>query len=81
VFRELFELLDRHGDGRVLLFSIGNEFDGLSFWLWVLSELHEPSSLYEHLNCILQMDAVIGHVAMSFVELTILCLVDSLLLL
>ena len=49
---ERVELFDRHGYGRVLLLSVGYKFDCLSLRLGVLGELHEPSSLYEHFDCI-----------------------------
>jgi len=81
VLRECVELFDRHGDGRVLLFSIGYMFDGLSFRLGVLGELLEPSSLYEHFDGILQFDAIVSRVAVTFVEPTIFCFVDLLLFL
>jgi len=81
VLKECFELFDRHGDGRILLFSIGYELDGLSFRLGVFGELLEPSSLYEHFDCIFQVDAVVGHVTVTFVESILFCFVDPFLFL
>jgi hypothetical protein len=67
-----------HGDGFARLRTVTDELDGLPFFLWVLNELLEPSSLDEELNAILQMDAVIGGVIMAFVESTLFRFVDPL---
>ena len=73
----LVELFDDHGDGWVLFFSVVDEFDGLSFRLGVLGELLEPSSLYEHFDCVLQVDAIVLHMAIKFVEPTPFGFIDS----
>ena len=64
MLRELVKLLDRHGDGRVLLSLVGDQFNGFPFRLRVPGELLEPTSLYEDFNRILQMDLFISKVSM-----------------
>jgi hypothetical protein len=78
VFKETTKMFHGHGDAFARFRTVTDELDGLPFRLRVLDELFEPPSPDEELNGILQMDTVIGGVAVAFVESTVLCLVDLL---
>jgi len=47
-------MLHRHDDYLASLCAIADEFNALPFWLGVLDEMLEPSSLNEEFNGILQ---------------------------
>jgi len=72
------QLFKRHCHYLVRRGAIGDEFDSLSFRLGVLNELLESSSLDEEFNCILQVDAIVSHVLVAYLESTVLCLFDPL---